>query len=245
MMGRSGNSKAVPRLQGSFAWSRAEDQPATGRRIDDTVRHLCSRLEQEVQTTAMHRDDDVGFEFFDFSNDLLEVVGWCRAEVEATDDGVNLLNAGYFLRLPDGIDDADVSAGTDDDETFPTNIETGGVLVHMLIGHDFALQFRCGVMAIVASGSILARRVVHERVGQDLLYTAALDLTRREGMPFDHGWRFTEHGLDFLCSDFAAIKRATLAVLPGRSAADAVAEIIFTAGIELDVRRERVAIFFK
>ena len=57
-----------------------------------------------------------GLELLDLADHLLEVVGRRRPEMEAADDGVNLLDAGHLLRLPHRIDDADMAAGTDHDQ---------------------------------------------------------------------------------------------------------------------------------
>src|SRR5215217_8208792 len=71
----------------------AEGHAAPGRRDQHAVGHLGSRLLHEVQAAAMHRDEHVGLKLLDLGYDLLEVVGWCRPEMESTDDRVHLLNA--------------------------------------------------------------------------------------------------------------------------------------------------------
>ena len=68
-----------------------------------------------------------GSSFFDLGDDLLEVVGLRRAQMEAADDGVHLLDAGHLLRLPHRVDDADMTAGTDDDQALASQVEAGGV----------------------------------------------------------------------------------------------------------------------
>ncbi len=80
------------------------------------------------------------------------------------------------------------------------------MLVHVFVRHDLSLQFGRGVVAVIARRSILARRVIHECIGQDLLNAAALDLACCESVSFDHSWCFTEDGLHLLGRDVAAIQ---------------------------------------
>ena len=85
--------------------------------VTSTLSPICAVAScDEVQAAAMHRDDHVGLERLDLADDLLEVVRRRRPEMEAADDGVDLLDAGDFLRLPHRIDDADMAAGADHDE---------------------------------------------------------------------------------------------------------------------------------
>ena len=72
--------------------------------------------------------DDVRIELLHLGDDLLEVVGLRRAQMESADDGVHLLDAGHLLRLPHRVDDPDMTAGTDDDQALASQVEAGGVI---------------------------------------------------------------------------------------------------------------------
>jgi|SRR6266508_912759 hypothetical protein len=95
--------------------------------------------------------------------------------METARDGVNFLHAGYLLRLPHRIDDADVTAGADNDQATILDIEAGRVLVHMLVGHDLSLQLGSCKMAHIAAETILHGELDHG-VRQHLLDSAAFDL---------------------------------------------------------------------
>src|SRR5258708_31304758 len=122
----------------------------------------------------MHRNEDVRVEFPDLAYDLRKVVRGRWPQVKAAHDGMYLLNAGYFHRLPDGIHDTDVAAGADDDETLVFQIEARGVLMDVLIGHDLAFHFGGQIMAPRASGPLPLAELNH-CVAEDPFETAALD----------------------------------------------------------------------
>src|SRR5581483_9920635 len=88
-------------------------------------------------------------------NDQIEVVGRRGPEMEAAHQRVNLLHARHFLRLPGRIDDADVTAGTDHDEATVFQIETGRVLVHVLVRNDLSQELRRLIVARVAAEPVL------------------------------------------------------------------------------------------
>ena len=113
----------------------------------------------------------------------------------------------------------------------------------MLVRHDLALQFGRRVVAVVAGGAILLG-VIDKAVRQDALHAAARDLAGREGVVLDHGRRLAQHHRDLVRDDRATIERAEFAVLPlRRRRADAMAEIVLAACVELYVGRKHAAIF--
>ena len=64
------------------------------------------------------------------------------------------------------------------------------------------------------------------------------DLAGGEGMPRNHRRRLAQYDRDFLRDDFAAVERAKFGELPRRRrAADAMAEIVLTARVQLHVSR--------
>src|SRR5262245_30908441 len=123
------------------------------------VRHALTHRTDEVLTAAMHRHDNVRVELLDLADYLLEVVGRCRTKMEAADDRMHLLDAGHFLRLPRRVHDPDMAAGADNHQPAVLHVETGGVLVQMLVRHDLALQLGRRVMAGVAAEPILHREL--------------------------------------------------------------------------------------
>src|SRR5215831_7927078 len=98
------------------------------------IRHLRAHGTSEVVAAAMHRDNHVRFELLNLGNDLIEVILGRRPEMEAPNDSMDLLHAGDFLCLPDRIDYADVTARADHHEPAVLDIETGRVLVDVLVG---------------------------------------------------------------------------------------------------------------
>ena len=96
-------------------------------------------------------------------------------------------------------------------------------------------------MAVVAARA-LPRGVVDEAVRQHALDAVALDLAGREGVVRDHGRRLAQHRRHLVRVDLAALECAVLTQLPRRAAAEAMAEIVLAAGIELQVGRQHAAI---
>ena len=90
--------------------SHAETYAAASRGDQYIAGHLRSCLRNEIEPTAMHREQNVWFELLDLTNHLREVILWCRAKMEAANDRMYLGNTGYLLGLAHGIDDADVTA---------------------------------------------------------------------------------------------------------------------------------------
>ena len=174
----------------------------------------------------------------------MEIIIRRRAEVETTHDGVDFLHAGDFLRLSDRIDDADMTAGADHDQTAILHIEASRVLVDMLVGHDLALQLGSGEMAHVAAEAVLHGELDHG-VWQDLLDAAAFDLAGRKCLFLDHRRRLGENQLDPMGGDCAAIKHAAISERARRRACVPLAEIVLAAAIEREFRRQRVAFFIE
>ena len=117
------------------------------------------------------------------------------------------------------------------------------MLVDVLVRHDLALQLGRRVVAVVAAEPVL-HGVIDEAVGQDALHAVArLILPVVKAWSGDHRRRLAQHRRDLLRGDLAAVERAEFAELPRRRrAADAMAEIVLAAGIELEVGRQHVAI---
>src|SRR5229473_531434 len=210
--------------------SGAEADSSAGRRCQNFARHLPLRLLGEVQPAAMHRNQDVRIELADLADDLRKVIRRCGPKVKASHDGMNLRNARHFHRLAHGIDDTDVAAGADDYETLVLQIEARGVLMDVLIGHDLAFHFSGQIMARVASGAVLELEL-HHGVRKHLFDAAALDLACRECLAADHDGRLTQHELDVLPGDIAAVEHPKVAkfALPGPGVA--LAEIVLAAGL--------------
>ena len=91
---------------------------------------------------------------------LLTLLSRRGTKMEAADDRMHLLHPRDLLRLPHRIDDADMTAGRDDDEPFAANVEASRVLVDVLIRYNFPLHLGRRVVAIVAARG-LRRRIVH------------------------------------------------------------------------------------
>ena len=77
---------------------RAEDQAAAGRGVDDAPRHLGTCLEKEIQPAAMHRDENIGLQFLDLGDHLLQVIHRRSSEMEAADDRVGDRSLRLFPR---------------------------------------------------------------------------------------------------------------------------------------------------
>ncbi len=190
----------------------------------------------------MHRDQHIGIELADLGDDLLEVVGGRGAEMEAAHDGVHLLDARDLLRLAHRVDDADMAAGADHDQPLVPDVEAGGVLVDMLVGHDLAFHLRRQVVAGVAAGAVLERELDHG-VRQHLLDAGALDLAGGEGLPADHDRALRQHHLHVVGRDIAAVEHAEVVELTRRRrAVVALAEIVLAAGVERQFRGQRLAV---
>ena len=212
--------------------------------VTKTLSPICAVAScDEIQPAAMHRDQHIGLERLDLADDLLEVIGRRRSEMEAADDGVNLLDARDFLGLLHRIDDADMAAGTDHDQTHIPDIEAGRMLVDVLVGNDLALHLRRQVVADIAAEPVLHAEF-DPGLRQDAFAAAARDLAGGEGMARDHGRGFAQHRRNLLRRKLAAIERAEIGELAlGRRRADAVTEIVLAAGVELEVGRQLVAEF--
>jgi hypothetical protein len=86
----------------------------------------------------------------------------------------------------------------------------------------------------------------NQGVGEDALHARALDLARRERMAGDDGRGLAEHGRDPLRGELAAIEYAEISELTRCAAAlVAMAEIVLSASVELDIRRERGAVLLE
>src|SRR5262249_23738510 len=72
--------------------SHTESEARASRRLDELVRHGLAHRAGEIVTTAMHRDDHVRIERFDFADHLLEVCVGRRPEMKTTDKRVHLLH---------------------------------------------------------------------------------------------------------------------------------------------------------
>src|SRR5262249_48192153 len=143
---------------------------------------------------------------------LSEVVLRRGAEMEAADDGVNLLHARDFLSLTHRIDDADVTARADHDETLVADIEAGRMLVNVLVGHGLSLQLGRGEGSGIAAESVL-HLSLDERVGQHLLDACTRDLAGGKRVAFDYSRRLAQNGGHLSCGELAAVERAEVAEL--------------------------------
>ena len=85
----------------------------------------------------------------------VEIILRRRSEMETADDGVHLLHARNILRLSHRVDDADMAARADYDETLILHIKAGRVLMDVLVGHDLPLQLRGRVVACIAAETVL------------------------------------------------------------------------------------------
>src|SRR5262245_21160565 len=156
--------------------------------------------------------------------------------METADDRMHLLNTGNLLRLPYRIHNADMTTGADHHQTFAADVEAGGMLMYMLVRHDLALELGRREVAVRAAGALPA--VVDETVGQHPLDTVAFDLAGRKGVARDYGRRLAQHRRHLVRVDLASNQRAILAQLSRRGPAEPMAEIVFTAGIQLEVGRK-------
>ena len=119
------------------------------------------------------------------------------------------------------------------------------MLVHVLVGHDLALQLGRGEMAHVAAEPVLHGELDHG-VRQHLLDAAAFDLAGGEGLVVDHGRRLRENQLDPMRGNLAAIEHATIGERTRRrSPACRLTEIVLSAAIQCEVRRQQVASLFE
>src|SRR3984957_16529149 len=220
--------------------SDTEADPGAGRRGQNLARHLPLRFQREIQSAAMHGNENVRAQFGNLADDLRQIIRRRRPEVETAHDRVNFRNTRYFHRLPHGIDDADMAAGADDDQTLVLQIEARRVLVNMLIRHDLAFHFRGQIMARIASGAILQLELDHG-VGEHFFDAVALDLAGRERLAADHHRRLTENELDVLPRDVATVEHAEVAqiALPGPGVA--LAEIVLATGIHRQIRGQILA----
>src|SRR6476469_1066758 len=98
--------------------------------------------------------------------------------MEAAHDGMDLIDPRHFHRLAHGIDDADTAAGADHDQALIPEVEAGGVLMDVRVGHDLALHFGRDVVAPVASGAVLEFNL-HHGVRQHFLDAVSLYLAGR------------------------------------------------------------------
>src|ERR1700676_1905186 len=124
--------------------------------------------------------------------------------MKAAHDGVDFLNARYFHRLTHGIHDADMAAGADDNEALVLQIETGGVLMDVLVGHDLALHFGRQVVAPLTTGPPLELEL-HHGVREHFFDAVALDLACRERLAADHDRRLAHPALHVLLADIATV----------------------------------------
>ena len=86
----------------------------------------------------MHRHYHVWIELFDLGDDVPRIVHRRRPEMEAADQGMDLLDAGRFLRLLHRIDDAAMAARRYHDKAAILHVEDRGVLVIVFIGNGLA-----------------------------------------------------------------------------------------------------------
>ena len=74
--------------------SHAERYAAAGRRDQQIVGHLRSRLRNEIEPAAMHREKYIWLELLDLADHLREVILWCRAQMKSA-------NYRMYLVMPD------------------------------------------------------------------------------------------------------------------------------------------------
>lgn len=103
-------------------------------------------------------------------------------------------------------------------------------------------EFGSAVVAGVAAEPVLDA-AFDEGIVQDALDRPALDLAGGEGVAGDDGRRLAQNRRDLLCDEVAPVELAEIGELAlHRTRADAMAEIVLAAGIELEVGRERSAV---
>src|ERR1700727_440784 len=97
--------------------SDAEGDPGAGCRGQNFAGHLALCFQREIQSAAMHGNENVRVQFADLADNLRQIIRRRGPKVETAHDRMNLLNSRYFHRLPHRIDDADMATGADDNET--------------------------------------------------------------------------------------------------------------------------------
>src|SRR5580704_13617143 len=109
--------------------SGVENDLAPGGCHQQLVRHLLAHRLVEVGATAMHGDHDLRLELADLGHDRIEILLRRGPQVEAADDRVDLVHARHLLRLPHGVDNANMATRTDDDETAVLQVIAGRVFM--------------------------------------------------------------------------------------------------------------------
>jgi len=87
----------------------------------------------EVLAAAVHWQDVGEIELLQLRHHLAQVVVGCGCQMETADEGVDLFNPADLLGTTEGVDDAGMAIGTDDDESPVAEPEASRVLVPMLI----------------------------------------------------------------------------------------------------------------
>src|SRR5262249_33278009 len=94
-----------------------EHKPRPYRGMNDLFSHGFASEIIEPVAGAMRRDQDIWIDFLECFNCLADVVvAERRHDMEAPDDGVHLVDAGYFLSLLDGVNHAAMAARCQNDQ---------------------------------------------------------------------------------------------------------------------------------
>jgi hypothetical protein len=102
--------------------------------------------------------------------------------MEAAQHCMYLLDTGDRLGLPDRIDDAGMSARTDDHQSLVFQIEAGRMFVDVLIGHRLADHLGRQITDCITTCSVLEAKL-DTTVGQDTLDAGSIDLTCVKACP--------------------------------------------------------------
>src|ERR1700733_665777 len=118
--------------------SRPESQLRPRRGEQQPIRSRGGHGLYKVLPAAMHRYDDVRIELQDLCGNVPGVIHRRRREMEPTDQGMQLLDTGNFLRLPDRVDHAPMTTRGNDDQAPILHIENCRMFVIVLVRYSFS-----------------------------------------------------------------------------------------------------------
>ena len=105
--------------------------------MNDFVAKLIASEVAESISRAMAWDQVIRIDLLHGRKDLSDVVVVERRnDMEATDDGMHLLEAGRDLRLPDRVNDPAMAAGGENYETLSLDDEVGADLVLKIVRNE-------------------------------------------------------------------------------------------------------------
>src|ERR1700689_94771 len=221
--------------------SRSECVFGPGRGSNQAIGHLLACELNECGSRTMHGNDDVRIDLLELCHRLAHIVVIGRKQMEPANHCVDLRYTGDIDRLAHGIHDTDMPTGRNDHQPAVLNVETGSMLVPVLVRYELA--FGLGVEHRHLAAEPLSLMIFDGRIRQHALERPTLDVAGRERVSLNDSGLLTLHDSHSQRLELPMIEHAPVGEMSRcTNYRLAIAEVVLPPDVESQVGGKVVAV---